>query len=944
MESKEITKTNATTKAKKIDIRFILVVVFILLYAIFNYCNIRAEYLYNLELGAQYVEKFMQNLQYNVIIFLFSFVFLFLLIYIITVFIKRGLKKFFIEEKKEMPKLPNKSLSLVISAILTILVLPEISSKIILSLNATSFEITDQIFNMDIGYYIFNQPVIEMMLRYIILTGIVLIVYIAVYYIATLNIYFDGVDIESLKKNTVVKLLITILVVITLAISGSVFIKSSDVLFTNFLNLNNDFALVGAGAVDILLKIWGFRILAIMILLSVFLIIKNIKNGNRSKAFKAVLIVPIYLISLFILMIGYQYIFVNQNKLDTEYDYIKNNIESTRNAYNIKVEENELNYSGTVNYNEVQNNKDIVDNIPVVDENITLTTLNEYQNKQGYYLYKNTKLLKYNNELVYVTPREIVNSNVTSKINKTYEYTHGFGTIITSATKLNNESGIEYLQSDFESNKETDFVNITQPRIYFGLETNNVIVTDSKEKQEFDYPITTTQVVNNVYDGKAGLKLGFFDKLILSIKEGNMGILFGSGQNENSKILVNRNILLRVKSILPDLIYDENPYLVVTDEGKLVWVIDGYTVSDKYPYSNSTTITVEGSKRTINYIRNSVKVLVDAYDGTVSYYITDRNDPIIMAYKKIYPSIFMDINEKIPADINEHIVYPEFLYNIQSEMLNVYHNVKPEVLYRNDDIWEIATYQFSSTTNKVTTMSPNYTLVSYQNDNDENVGENVGAKENSLALVIPYTIEGKQNLNAYLMGYYDKNSNENKLVLNKFNSENGILGPKQLERQINENTAILKELEEVTLAGSKIVKNLYVIPIENTILYVEPIYQVLVNESPVPILKKVIVSSGNKLAIGETLDKAIQNLLSQYAVDIEDENNDDIEAVIESIIKANKNLKSSSESNNWTLMGQDIEKLQKLIEILENLKIEQDKKDNKNPITQNIVVSNDLII
>lgn len=917
------------TPAKKVNIRMILVILFILVYVLINYCNIRGEYLYNLELGEQYVEKFMQSMQYNITLFGINFLFLFLLFYIITIFIKKGLRKFFIEEKVDMPKLPNKSLALVISAILTIILVPEASSKIILSMNAASFEITDQVFNRDIGYYIFNQPVIEMLLQYVIFLGIVLFIYLGIYYIAVLNIYFNGIDIESLKKNTVVKLVIGIVMAITLSLAGMVFIKSSDVLFSNFLALDNDLNLIGAGSVDIFLKIWGFRVLSIIIVVSVIFAINYIKKGEKEKAFKAVLIVPTYIIVLVIFMAGYQYLFVNRNKLDSEYDYIKYNIESTKNAYNIKLEENELMYTGTVTYGEVQTNQEILNNIPVVDENTTLTTLSEYQNKQGYYVFNNTKLSEYNDELVYVTPREVLNAAVTSNKNKTYEYTHGFGTIITSSTRLNEELGIEYLQSDFESDPITEFVNISEPRIYFGLETSNTIVTNSNEKKEFDYPVTTTEIANNIYDGEAGLNLGFIDRLILSMKEKNMGILFGNGVNEESKILVNRNILERVKVILPELIYDENPYLVISKEGRLVWVIDGYTVTDKYPYSNSTTITVEGSKQTINYIRNSVKVLVDAYDGTVSYYITDRNDPIIMAYRNIYPSIFKDLNEEIPVDIKVHITYPEFLYNIQSEMLNVYHNTQPEVLYRNDDIWEIATYQFSSTTNKVTKMSPNYTLVS--------VGEGEDLNQNKLGLVIPYTLQGRQNLNAYLVGYYDENSNENKLVLNKFISDNGVLGPKQLERQINEDSEISKELDEISLAGSKIVKNLYVIPIENTILYVEPIYQILVNESPVPMLKKVIVSSGNKLAIGETLQEALENLLSQYAVSIEIENRDDIEAVIESIIKANNNLKSSSKSNNWSLMGQDIEKLQELIEKLETLKDEEEKEklQNETKVTEN---------
>lgn len=917
------------TKAKKSNTRVILVLMFILIYSIFTFCNIRAEYLCNLELGEAYVEKFMQSLEYNSIIFVVNFIFLFLIFYIITVFIKRGLNKFFVEEKRNMPKLPHKSLVLVISAIVTIFAVPEISSKIILSLNAASFEIKDQIFNMDIGYYIFQRPAIEMMLQYIIFIGIVSTIYIAIYYIVSLNIYFNGIELELLKKNTVIKLIIVILMAIVISIATLVYIKSSDVLFSNFLNLNNDIELVGAGSTDILLKVWGYRILSIVIILSVILIITFFRKGDKKNAFKAVLIVPGYLIVLFILMLGYQYLFVNQNKLDREYAYIQYNINNTKNAYNIKAEEKELEYSGTINYEEVQNNRAVLSNIPVIDKNITLTTLKEYQSKQGYYSYDNTKLLEYNDELIYVTPREIINSTFTSKNNKTYEYTHGFGAILTSATKIDEDGGITYLQSEFES--EGEFINIKQPRIYFGLSTDNVIVINSDAKKEFDYPITTTEIANNVYDGKAGLKLGFFDRLILAIKEKNMGLLFASGLNNDSKILLNRNVIERAKKVLPEILYDENPYLVITDEGKLTWLIDGYTVSDKYPYSNSTTININGSKQDINYIRNSVKVLVDAYDGTISYYITDRNDPIIMAYRNLYPSIFKDINESIPEDINCHITYPQFLYDIQAEMLNLYHNIQPEVLYRNDDIWEIATYQFTQSTNKVVKISSNYTMVSVEKEN--------GEKENKLGLVIPYTLKGKQNLNSYLVGTYNKENNENELVVNKFVSNNGILGPKQLERQIDEDEEISKEIESISLAGTKLIKSLYVIPIENTIIYVEPIYQVLVNETSIPILKKVIVSSGNKLAIGNNLEEALTNLLSQYAVNIEVENNEDIETVIESIIKANNNLKSSSESNNWSLMGQDIAKLQELVEKLELLKAEEDKKAENQVQTSNSVTN-----
>lgn len=463
-----------------------------------------------------------------------------------------------------------------------------------------------------------------------------------------------------------------------------------------------------------------------------------------------------------------------------------------------------------------------------------------------------------------------------------------------------------------EVSRTDEQVNIDEPRIYFGLETNEIIATNAKDKKEYDYTEENGTEHTSNYEGSAGLQLSFFDRLVLGITNGNWNLAFSNEITSDSKILINRNVIQRAKKALPYLIYDENPYTVITKDGKIVWVIDAYTVSSSYPYSQYTSIEHDNIKENINYIRNSVKVIVDSYDGTISYYITDRTDPIAMAYRNIYKTLFVDLDEEIPEDISEHFVYPEFLYKVQAEVLKVYHNVKPDVLYRADDLWDIAKYNsVKSTKSTGTYLNPYYTMV--KTDNQEKLG-----------LVQIYTPDEKQNIISYIVGTTEKSTNQLKLY--KFSADSNIVGPMQLDKQIEEDEAISSELEALNTTGTKLTKQMIIVPIDNTLLCVEPIYQTMLNESEVPVLKKVIVASGNKVAIGDTLTKALENLLSTYAVDIEVENTDDVEGLIEAIIKANKNLTDSNSHNDWEMMGKDVKRLQDLINSLEVVKQEEDKK------------------
>lgn len=917
---------NKQTKEKKYFKRVILVLLFLAIVSLFLYIDIRGEYLQIQELGEQYVKAFTERLQYNTYSFIAIFIISYLIIYITTIFIKKGLKKFFLEENKEIPKLPNKSISLIFAVIISLIISPAIAERFILAINPTHFGIADSIFNMDIGYYIFQKPFAEMILLYLIGFVIGISIYIGIYYIIVFNKYFDGIDLEILKKNTFLKQLIVNVIILAVLLGCITFVKTSDILYTNFITpeITAALTMVGAGFMDVTIKLWGYRILAIVIVLSICMALYYILRKDKKKAIISILLVPGFLVALFIISILYNIIFVKPNEFDKEKQYIRYNIANTRRAYDIDIEEKTLQYSGTLTLDEVNNNQGIFNNVPIIDENITLTTLKEYQSNVGFYSFNNTQIAEYNSALQYVTPREILTSGTISNTSKIYEYTHGYSTIITSAVETDEYGNIKYIQSDF--NNEDDLIKVTEPRIYFGMETTENIIVNSNSQKEYDYPITTTTNATNVYDGNAGLKLNFWDRLILGIKTKNVNMAFGIDMNSDSKVLINRQIRERAKKVLPEIMYDENPYLVITDEGKLVWVIDGYTTSNQYPYSTNIQIEYEGMRKDINYIRNSVKVIIDAYDGTMSFYITDRDDPIIMAYYKLHPSLFVDINETIPEDIQKHLVYPEFLYDIQSKMMTSYHDVQPEVLYRNDDIWETATfYQTIGTTGKTTKIEPYYTMVNQD-----------GIK---LGLVLPYTEYNKKNINAYLVGTYDLYGNS-KLVLYKFNANSNVLGAVQLEAQIEEDETISAELKSITVTGTKLLKNTLIIPIENTLLYVEPIYQVRLNETQIPSLKKVIVASGNKLAIGDNFKEALENLLSQYAVNIDVENTEDIEGLISQIIKANNNLKDSNTNSDWELMGKDIKRLQDLITQLEQIKQEENK---ENVIGDNTILNNNIV-
>ncbi len=917
-------------KKKILTLRRILVTVFLIVCAVIAYINFRGSYLEYKELGENYLQTFLTKEKYYYRVLIINFILVYIIMYFSGRKIKKGLKVFFEQEDKQVPRLPNKSIAIVTAIIESLIVGQKFTPNIILWISNTSFREVDAVFGLDVSFFMFIEPLLKMAVLYFIAICIGIIIYTFIYYVIVFNKYFDGVDRETLKQNLAMKTLYRNIRLIAIGLCAYIVVCSMDIVFDNFLTTDNGIKLAGAGLVDSTIKYWGYNILGVVLLVSIFRAINSFKKGKQSKILKDLIVVPIYLVALFIVMLMFDLIFVNQNEFDKEKKYIESNISTTKKAYGIDCDSESIDYTGTITDEEVQKNQNIIDNATIVDKQTVLENLNETQASSGYYTYKIAKISSYEvngmKKLMYVSPREIINNRRTYN-SKTYEYTHGYGLIFTSSTESSDDGTIRYIQNDI-AGKESNIIKVNEPRIYYGLETNTTVVTNAKDKKEFDYSDEQKDYETS-YNGEAGLKMNFLDRLILGIKEKNVNIALSGSVTSESKILINRNIIKRARLALPDVIYDNNPYTVLDENGDIYWVIDAYTVSSSYPYSTYTEIEYNGQKRDINYIRNSIKVIINSYTGEMKYYITDRTDPIAMAYRKVYPELFQDLDSEISKTIQDQFIYPEFLYNVQSTMLEEYHNTKADVLYRSDNTWEKATYKNQSTNNKTkNTLKPYYTMVS-NSDGEETIG-----------LIQIYTPKNKQNISSYLIGTVE--NGQNKLTLKTLHSDTSILGPTQLDTQIAQDETIQSQIDSLFVTGAKVTRNMIIVPVENTLLYVEPIYQTLVNESNIPVLKKVIVASGNKVAIGNNLQEATQSLISKSATKIELNSTDDIEGLIDSIIKANDNLSESLESNNWEIMGTDIQKLQSLINTLKKKNNEEKKNDN-NTVAEENIVSNETV-
>ncbi|MCI0469619.1 MAG: UPF0182 family protein, partial [Nitrospirae bacterium] len=402
-------------------------------------------------------------------------------------------------------------------------------------------------------------------------------------------------------------------------------------------------------------------------------------------------------------------------------------------------------------------------------------------------------------------------------------FTHGNGITLGPVSRISSEGLPEFMIKDIPPVSRGD-LKVTRPEIYYGELSNNYVIVKTKIP-EFSYP-TSEGNVYTTYEGSGGVRLdSLFKRALFSLKFKTEKILLSSDISGESKILYYRNILERVRTVAPFLLFDQDPYLIVTKDGRLVWIADAYTVSNRMPYSKPI-------ERRINYIRNSVKVVIDAYDGSMDFYVSDPSDILIKVYSKIFPDIFKSLKE-MPEELRQHMRYPYRLLQIQASMFASYHMTDPKVFYNKENLWEVPAFG-------EVLMEPYNTIMKLP-----------GEKKEEYILLLPYTPAKRDNLAAWLAARCDE-PNYGKLLIYTFPRDRLIFGPKQVDARINQDSYISQQLTLWDQRGSEVIRgSLLVIPIERSLLYVQPLYLAAADKVGLPELRRVIVAYENDVIMEE---------------------------------------------------------------------------------------------
>lgn len=604
----------------------------------------------------------------------------------------------------------------------------------------------------------------------------------------------------------------------------------------------------GAGFTDVNITLWMYRILCGLAILSAIMFI--VQMGR--KKYKSLLTVPVIMILVGLVGTGagmlIQNFVVSPDEINKESQYLERNIQYTQYAYQLDdVDIKAFAADNKLTASDINANVETINNIRINDFDPAQQFYNQTQSIRQYYTFHDVDVDRYmiNGKYTqtFLSAREIDENKIDiSWLNRHLKYTHGYGATLSRVDKVTSSGQPDVLIGNIPPESEVKEIEITRPEIYFGELSNEYIVVNTDEK-EFDYPDGQSNKYT-MYEGKAGIKLNFFNRVLFSIKEGSLKLLVSSNIDSDSKIIIYRNVIDRVRKIMPHLSYEADPYMVAVD-GKLYWMMDAYTTSSYYPYSEP----IDGNTGSTNYIRNSVKVVVDAYNGDTNFYVVDEKDPIATTFQKIYPTLFKSFDE-MPEGLKSHIRYPNYLFEIQASVYAKYHMEDVNVFYQREDMWDIASEIYGMEKKQ---MTPNYYIAKLP-------GEQKAEFFNS----IPFTPKSKQNMTALMVARND-GENYGQLVLYQFPKSRTIYGPEQIEAQIDQNTEISKEFSLWSSAGTKYRRgNMFIIPINTSILYVEPVYLEATNSS-IPEVKRIIVAYNDKIAYEETLADCLISLFGTKA-------------------------------------------------------------------------------
>jgi len=815
------------------------------------------------EIGG-YDGVFYTNLFYMVISAAACALLTFIAILISNIFAKHGIKKImkknsFIDvEGKAVKKLPNFSLAM-IGAFLTVLVTQTSFYKDIqLFLNATPFDVSTPITNLDPMYYIFQRPLLMDINTYLITFLIFIGIYTVGYYLFSfLTIFKQEPKIvftspQFLRQISVVGalLLLTIAATFKFQLDGQVY---------------GDFVgVTGMGYVqDILWKpfytVMPFVLVALVVLAIIFVWRHKFKNAVLTVAILPVLFILVGIVSSII-----QGFIVKPNEPNYESKYLKNNMAMTRSAFQFdKLKVSDFTKTNPVTPKILKNNTNTYSNIRIVDYASTLKNNMQLETIRNFYTFLNGDIINYNingkETPVFITAREINKENVLGTnpyVSKVFQYTHGYGVVVNPINQITSQGQtVPLLGKLTMENGNIASLKVNQPRIYYGENTNDYAIVNPGQPNKIKETDFNGDPTDYSYTGKGGIKLGFIDKVMYALNFGDFNMFISSNVDDNSMLLLNRNIVKRAQMALPFLSIDKDPYIVIDENGGLKWILDAYTSTDLYPYAN----TFDG----VNYIRNSVKIVIDAYDGKLQAYAIDKTDPILKTFMKIYPKILLDT--PLPAFVTSHMRYPEALFKLQTEAIKKYHldpNNETDVnaFYQKQDIWDIAKYSKTQGT-QTEDIEPYYNMIQ--------LPSGIGKTE-ELILMRPFTPssvdDSRHNMVAWMAA---RNSLENygELVLFKFSKSANVLGPDQIAVNISQIKEISNNMTLWNQKGSRAyMGDLLVVPIEDTILYVQSMYLESDSSSSIPQVKTIIVGyqkgDGFVSGIGNTLDLAVKDLFN----------------------------------------------------------------------------------
>jgi len=708
--------------------------------------------------------------------------------------------------------------------------------------SSTSFGEFDPIFKKDIAFYIFSMPIFSIGLGFLKLLIIISLISSGIIYILKGSLNIAG----FLGKKPKAQLHLGILLFLFLITAA----------FGTYLSLfkllsTQSGPIFGAAYTDIAIMV---PILKISIGLTVLVAVLTLFWGISGKLAPLIAAVSLYvfigIVSTIVPSI-FQKLIVAPNELVKETPFIKYNIAATRQAYGLdKIEERDISADKSLTSADIASNNLTIKNVRLWDREQLLSTFSQIQEIRTYYEFVSVDNDRYfiNDEIrqIMLSPRELATESLPNRswINEKLSFTHGYGIAGGPVNQVTAEGLPVLFVKDLPPKSEFKQLTVNRPEIYYGELTNDYVIVKTKSK-EFDYP-KGEENVYSIYLGQGGVKIdSLLKRLFFAIKFNSLKLFLSNDVTSESRILYHRNIKERVEKIVPFLTLDRDPYAVVADN-KIYWIYDAYTKTNNYPYSQP--LSLNGGS--VNYIRNSAKIIIDAYDGSISFYQSDTADPIIRTYAKIFPNLFQPMN-KMPKSLASHLRYPEDIFSLQTAIYTTYQMDNPQIFYNKEDQWEIPTIsegQEQGATDAVQQMGPRHMIMKLP-----------GEKKEEFILMLPFTPRGKDNLSAWMVARNDGES-YGKLIVYRFPKQKLIFGPKQVIGRINQDAEVSRQISLWDQRGSQVIQGpLLVIPIEESLIYVRPLY-LKAETGKIPELKRVIVAYENKIAMEQTLETALSRI------------------------------------------------------------------------------------